>query len=54
MLGVGAYLVTLGKLTVGGMIAASIILGRALAPIEQAIGAWRGFTAAREALSDIA
>lgn len=49
VLGIGAYLVTLGELTAGGMIAASIILGRALAPIEQGIGAWRSFTAAREA-----
>ncbi len=49
ILGVGAYLVTLGQLTAGGMIAASVVLGRALAPIEQSIGAWRGFTSAREA-----
>ena len=49
ILGVGAYLVTRGELTAGGMIAGSIVLGRALAPIEQSIGSWRGFTQAREA-----
>ena len=35
------------------MIGASIVLGRALAPIEQGIGSWRSFTAAREANSRI-
>lgn len=49
MLGVGAYLAVLQEITPGVMIAASIILGRALAPVEAAIGAWRGFVAARGA-----
>ena len=40
MLGVGAWQVLAGEITAGLMIAASILLGRALAPIDQAIGQW--------------
>ncbi|PIV78593.1 MAG: type I secretion system permease/ATPase [Rhodobacteraceae bacterium CG17_big_fil_post_rev_8_21_14_2_50_63_15] len=40
MLGAGAYYVLQGELTPGSMIAGSILLGRALAPIEQAMGRW--------------
>ena len=49
MLGTGAYLVLDGKVTPGMMIAGSIIMGRALQPIEQGIAAWRGFVNARQA-----
>ena len=48
VLGLGAYLVIQGQATAGVMIAASILVSRALAPIEIAIANWRGFIAARQ------
>lgn len=48
ILGLGAYLVIQQEATAGIIIASSIITSRALAPIEQVIGNWRGFTAARQ------
>jgi PrtD family type I secretion system ABC transporter len=49
ILGVGAFLAINEVTTAGVMIAASIITGRALAPVEAAITGWRSFLQAREA-----
>lgn len=46
ILGAGAYYVIQGELTGGAMIAASIVLARALSPIERSISAWRRLLAA--------
>ncbi|WP_400087413.1 type I secretion system permease/ATPase [Yoonia sp. R78084] len=48
MLGLGAYLVLINELSPGAMIAGSILLGRALAPIEQLVGQWAVFQRGRE------
>lgn len=48
MLGLGAYLVLREELTAGAMIAGSILMGRALAPIELVIGQWQVVARARE------
>jgi ATP-binding cassette subfamily C protein/ATP-binding cassette subfamily C exporter for protease/lipase/ATP-binding cassette subfamily C protein EexD len=47
VLGAGAYYVIHSNLSAGTMIAASILLGRALAPVEVAMAAWRNFSATR-------
>lgn len=49
VMGAGAYLVLADNLTGGAMIAASILVARALSPVEQAIGGWRTAMAARAA-----
>lgn len=48
ILGAGAYLVIGQQLTSGGMIAGSIILARALAPVEKSIQGWRGYREAKQ------
>jgi PrtD family type I secretion system ABC transporter len=48
ILGVGAYLVLNQELTSGASIAGSIIMGRALAPVEQLIGGWKQLVQARQ------
>lgn len=47
ILGLGAYLVIEREITPGLMIAGSILLGRALAPIDMVIANWKGFITAR-------
>src|SRR3954453_19260574 len=48
VLGLGAYLVLQQQATAGIIIASSIIVARALAPVELAIANWRGFVSARQ------
>lgn len=50
-LGLAAYLTIKGDLSAGAIIAASIASSRALAPVDQAIGNWKGFVAARMAFA---
>ena len=53
ILALGAYLVIDQSLTAGGMLAATIILGRALQPVEQLVGSWPQLHAARRAFDDL-
>jgi len=48
MLGIGAWLVIEQEATAGVIIAASILSGRALAPVDLAIANWKGFVSARQ------
>ncbi|WP_321277456.1 type I secretion system permease/ATPase [Thiomicrorhabdus indica] len=49
ILGLGGWLAIQNEITPGMMIAGSIILGRALAPVDLMIGSWKGFGQARSA-----
>lgn len=49
MLGLGGYLAIQQEITSGMVIAGSILMGRALAPLDLMIGSWKGFSGARSA-----
>ncbi|HET9716663.1 MAG TPA: type I secretion system permease/ATPase [Pseudolabrys sp.] len=51
VLGIGAYLVVIEQASGGIMIASSIMMGRALAPIEIALANWKQLVAAREGIT---
>lgn len=53
MLGVGAWLVIENELTAGAMIAGSILMARALAPVEQSISAWGTAISAKQSYQRI-
>lgn len=54
MMGVGVYLVIHDHVSPGIMIAATTLLGRAMAPVESLIGNWNGLVAARSAYARLA
>ena len=54
MLGLAAWVVLQGELTAGAMIAASILMGRALQPIEQTVAQWPVLTRTMEARTRLA
>jgi ATP-binding cassette, subfamily C, bacterial exporter for protease/lipase len=49
VLGYGALLAVEGKITPGMMIAASILMGRALSPVQMVIGVWKQWSSTRSA-----
>jgi len=51
VLGFGALLAIDGKISAGMMIAASILVGRSLAPVQQVIGVWKQWSSTRSAYS---
>src|SRR6202165_4825473 len=51
MLGLGAYLVVIDRASGGVMIASSIMMGRALAPVEVALSTWKQLIAARQGIA---
>ncbi len=53
ILAVGAALALNGEISAGAIVAATVLFGRAMAPVEQALSHWRGFVKARESLAKL-
>lgn len=53
ILGAGGALAITQQISPGAIVAGSIIMGRALAPIDQIVGSWRGITHARSAWNQL-
>ena len=53
ILGAGGALAVTGQVSPGAIVAGSIILGRALGPIDQIVGSWRGIASARSAWNQV-
>jgi ATP-binding cassette subfamily C exporter for protease/lipase len=49
ILGIGALLALEGRITPGMMLVGSVLMGRALAPVEQLIGVWKTWSSTRSA-----
>lgn len=52
-LGLAAYLVVKGQISPGSIIASSVLLSRAVAPVELLVGAWPGLVQARSSWSQL-
>jgi ATP-binding cassette subfamily C protein len=52
-LGLGAYLAVERQISAGAVIASSLLLTRALSPIEQVVGSWKSINQARDAYADL-
>ena len=52
-LGIGAWLAINDMISSGAIISASVLMSRALAPIDQVVGGWRSFGDARGALAQL-
>ncbi|RHW18360.1 type I secretion system permease/ATPase [Sphingomonas gilva] len=52
-LGAGAWLAVKGEISVGAIIAASVLLSRALQPVEQLVGHWPAIMQSRQALATV-